>query len=37
MNSKQYMLKLDVILVSTDDECVSSCQDPLPACIWETL
>ena len=31
---KKSMVKLEDILVRTDYEWLSSCQDPLPVCIW---
>ena len=36
-NSKQLMVKLEDILVITDDECLSSGQENLPIYIWENL
>ena len=35
--SKQSMVKLDDVLVKTDDYLLSSGQWPLPVYIWETL
>ena len=33
-NSKQSMVKIEDILVRTDDEWLSSSQEPLPVCSW---